>query len=88
MRTLVLLAFGCVSAPDNSPEWTTTDEPTVPSVTVDTAAVSELQGEIPEVALPSPEFTARHWDGTERTREDLEGHLTVLWFFPFVNTPG
>lgn len=32
---------------------------------------------------PAPEFTLRTADGATFTREDLEGHTTVLVFFPF-----
>ncbi|MFK7930694.1 MAG: hypothetical protein AB8H79_21090 [Myxococcota bacterium] len=27
-------------------------------------------------------------DGTPRSRDDLMGHPTVVWFFPFAGTPG
>lgn len=36
---------------------------------------------------PAPEFTLRRGDGTEFTRDDLEGHTTVLVFYPFAFSP-
>ena len=32
---------------------------------------------------PAPDFTLRREDGSEFTRADLEGHTTVLVFYPF-----
>jgi peroxiredoxin len=34
-----------------------------------------------------PEFTLRREDGSEFTRRDLEGHTTVLVFYPFAFSP-
>ena len=36
---------------------------------------------------PAPEFTLRREDGSEFTRADLEGHTTVLVFYPFAFSP-
>jgi peroxiredoxin len=36
---------------------------------------------------PAPEFTLRTADGEEFTREDLEGHGSVLVFYPFAFSP-
>jgi hypothetical protein len=35
-----------------------------------------------------PVFEAVNYDGALRTRADLIGHPTVLWFFPWSGTPG
>ena len=36
-----------------------------------------------EPGTPAPDFTLRREDGSEFTRGDLEGHTTVLVFYPF-----
>jgi hypothetical protein len=41
-----------------------------------------LYGTAPAIALAAPEFTVTNRDGTPRTRADLLGHPTVMWFYP------
>jgi peroxiredoxin len=36
---------------------------------------------------PAPQFTLRRGDGSEFTNADLEGHTTVLVFYPFAFSP-
>jgi peroxiredoxin (alkyl hydroperoxide reductase subunit C) len=36
---------------------------------------------------PVPDFTLRRGDGSKFTRADLEGHTTVLVFYPFAFSP-
>ena len=36
---------------------------------------------------PAPEFTLRRGNGSEFTRSDLEGRITVLVFYPFAFSP-
>jgi peroxiredoxin len=40
-----------------------------------------------EPGTAAPEFTLRREDGSEFTREDLEGATTVLVFYPFAFSP-
>ncbi len=47
-----------------------------------------LTGTTPSADTPPPVFTALNYDGTIRNQDDLVGHPTVLWFFPFAGTPG
>lgn len=47
-----------------------------------------LYGSPPEAALPAPTFRATADDGTARTRDDLLGHPTVMWFYPAATTGG
>jgi hypothetical protein len=59
--------------------------------TVDTANevdAADLKGEQPDGPLAAPEFTVLNHDSSSRTREDLLGHRTVMWFFPFAMSPG
>ena len=44
------------------------------------------EGPIP-AGEPAPEFTLRREDGSEFTRDDLEGNTTVLVFYPFAFSP-
>ena len=88
-------AVGCGQGdtPDNTQTTTTTtststtdtNTTTTTSTTIDT---TELFGTAPTQPVPAPEFLAYSHEGEPRTREDLMGHPTVLWFFPFADTPG
>jgi hypothetical protein len=46
-----------------------------------------LHGSYPAVKLALPQFEALNSDGTVRGPGDLQGHPTVMWFFPFAGTP-
>jgi len=47
-----------------------------------------LNGTVPPQPLAAPHFTARNRDDTSRSRPDLIGHPTVMWFYPKANTSG
>ena len=47
-----------------------------------------LNGTVPPVALDLPTFAATNRDGGARSREDLLGHPTVMWFYPAAGTFG
>ena len=49
---------------------------------------SELNGTLITEVIPAPEFQVFNQDGLERTKTNLEGKPTVLWFYPAANTPG
>ena len=49
---------------------------------------ASLYGSVPDEALAAPEFSATHHDGSARSREDLLGHPTVMWFYPAAGTYG
>ena len=40
-----------------------------------------------QAGTPAPEFTLRREDASKFTRSDLEGHTTVLVFYPFAFSP-
>jgi mycoredoxin-dependent peroxiredoxin len=40
-----------------------------------------------EAGTPAPQFTLQREDGSEFTREDLQGQITVLVFYPFAFSP-
>jgi len=47
-----------------------------------------MVGELVEQAEEIPAFSVIHSDGTPRSRDDLLGHPTVIWFFTVAGTPG
>ena len=47
-----------------------------------------LNGTVVDPRLPAPEFVATNYDGSTRTRSDLEYRPTVMWFYPLAGTPG
>lgn len=53
-----------------------------------TEAGASLHGTPPAQPVVLPEFAAMNHLGQPRTREDLLGKPTVLWFFPAAGTPG
>ena len=61
---------------DDTAEQTETDLP------------SGLNGTEPDAPVALPTFTALNYDGTERGPADLQGHPTVVWFYPFAQTYG
>lgn len=48
----------------------------------------DLYGTRPLTNKGAPEFTAQNDGGGDRTREDLLGHATAMWFYPAANTGG
>lgn len=49
---------------------------------------AELNGTVPPEALAAPEFSATNRDGGKRSRPDLIGHPSVIWFYPAATTGG
>jgi len=47
-----------------------------------------LNGDVPAAPVDVPEFAARNYDGGARSREDVLGHPTVMWFYPAAATSG
>lgn len=91
---LLLLSLGCAarhtpgtdktqgdSARVDSGGDTSSDSPTE-------SEVGELYGTAPAVAKAAPEFNATNRDGSARSREDLIGQPTIIWFFPAAGTYG
>jgi len=55
---------------------------------IDTGTQAKLHGSVPAKALAAPEFAALNRDGAPRSREDLLGHPTVIWFYPLAASSG
>jgi peroxiredoxin len=47
-----------------------------------------LNGTVPPGDVAAPEFTATAHTGDARTRADLLGRRTVMWFYPAAFTGG
>ena len=47
-----------------------------------------LNGDVPTDPVSLPEFAATNMDGSSRSREDVLGHPTVMWFYPAAATAG
>lgn len=47
-----------------------------------------LNGDVPDAPVAAPEFTAANRDGSSRSREDLLGQPTVMWFYPLAASAG
>lgn len=60
---------------------------TATDTNTDSAPLS-LVGVTPAEAIDAPEFSAQNRDGAARSRADLLGQPTVMWFFPGADTPG
>jgi hypothetical protein len=47
-----------------------------------------LNGTPPVTPKPAIDFTVLNRDGSTRTKDDLLGHPTVIWFYPAAFTSG
>jgi hypothetical protein len=86
MRRFVplLLLAACVAVGDDADDYDATlvDDDTTAADDDATVDPESLYGEVPDEAVPLPEFAALNRDGGARSREDLLGHPTVMWFYP------
>ena len=48
----------------------------------------DLYGNYPTKPVSVPTFAATNYDDTPRSRDDLEGHYTIMWFYPLAATAG
>lgn len=89
---MLLVFFTACTATSAGPTVADSKDPTDTSVDSagDTSPDSgvELHGDVPAVALAAPEFAATSDAGLPRTRDDLLGHPTVVWFYPAAATSG
>jgi len=72
----------------NASVYTTDTDTNQGSDTANDVNPDDLYGVVPGNSISAPQFTVVNHDGSTRTREDLIGHRTVMWFFPFARTPG
>lgn len=83
----LFLMVACSGTPDadgptTQPDTDVAEEPLV------IPPEDELYGTYPIDALSLPEFNATSQYGAARSREDLLGQPTVMWFFPAAGTAG
>lgn len=70
----------------NDSQTTQTDSETTTETTETTSR--ELVGQAPSNPVPLPEFVATNMDESPRSRDDLLGHRTIIWFYPAASTAG
>jgi len=82
---MLMLMLACTE-----PQTTVPTDTDVADAADDTSAPEEatLYGQPPAEALLAPEFTATNYDGTTRSKVNLQGQPTVMWFFPAAGTYG
>ena len=56
--------------------------------TSSTTLTGDFNGTLPPIEIAAPDLSAQNRDESLRSKDDLLGHPTVLWFFPFAGTPG
>ena len=79
---LLSLLFSCSSKKE-------TVNPNETQVIEETEVVQgSLNGTFPAEELVLLDFSAENSDGTSRGKENLIGHPTVIWFFPYAQTTG
>ena len=85
MKLSMIAASLMIGACGQTKESINTVDSSVPDV-VDLP--QNLIGTEPSQDTPPPVFSAINYDGGIRNQDDLIGHPTVVWFFPFAGTPG
>ena len=93
LMTFTLAMWGCTEVPDAKGDDTAVETDTDTDTDADTDTdtdtdLSGLNGTEPAAPVSAPDFNATNYDGTPRSKPDLIGHPTVLWFFPFADSPG
>lgn len=79
---ILSLLFACSSGKD-------TVDPTATQVIEENEVVQgDLNGNFPAENIPAPDFSAINYDGSQRNKDALIGHPTVIWFFPRAQTYG
>ena len=82
----LVLALGCTGAGGSGPN----DDDSALAANDDDSVMppdDALHGSYPAAELALPQFEALNSDGGVRGPSALQGHPTVMWFFPFAGTP-
>ena len=93
---LMAAMLGCMPEGDSTPSADSGTAPdgsalvadAAPGGTPDAGDAPMLHGSPPLSPMTAPEFTVLNRDGTTRTRANLVGHRTVMWFYPAAFTAG
>ncbi len=84
---MLMLMLACTEPLEGTtPRTDTSAAETAGDTTVPEEAT--LYGQAPAEALLAPDFAATNYDGTARSKVNLQGQPTVMWFFPAAGTYG
>lgn len=89
--TMLLLLFACATEAPAPGDSGLADSADTAADSGDPQAwdtAEELNGHWAAERIPAPEFVATNRDGAARSKPDLVGHPTVLWFYPAATTAG
>lgn len=90
---MLLFLLACTATPGDSVAAADTGSPAADTGGTDDSAAGidtsvDINGHWAEDRIPAPEFVATNRDGSQRSRPDLIGHPTVIWFYPAATTAG
>ena len=74
-----LLALAALLAACSTPPPTPIDE---------LGGLEDLNGVLQDPPVELPDFQVVNYDESPRSKDDLLGHPTVVWYFPAAGTPG
>ncbi len=86
MLTLLLTLTACSAQQPEPPTDVTIND--ICQHFLEKETTRSLIGQCQSTQMTLPEFKALSHDGAPRSKADLLGHPTVLWFFPVADTPG
>jgi hypothetical protein len=82
------LAAGCAAPKPPADSTSSSVDSAGPDTAGGDSAPPQLNGVPPEDPVPAPDFAATNLDGSARSRADLLGHPTVMWFYPAAASAG
>jgi hypothetical protein len=87
-RDIMVLSWGLCSVMACRPTHTDPDATITTTEEQEPIPQSSLHGNIVSDTILPPDFVAYNHDNTARNKDNFMGHPTVIWFYPFANTPG
>ena len=86
----IFTSFGCSQRePKGIPEVAPVEQQDTDNTTdIPSEDIAGLIGIPPQNPVGLPTFEVLNYDASPRTQADLLGHRSVIWFYPFANTPG
>ena len=90
ITTILSASLGCTQGePKGIPEVAPVEQQDTDNTTeIPSEDLAGLIGKAPQSPVGLPTFEVLNLDASPRTQADLLGHRSVIWFYPFANTPG